>query len=234
MIHVNKVYAVSVPELIPSELYHLLLSKVSTDKQNKIMKYRRREDAYRSLLGEVLIRAVTMKITGCSNDNIILQTNPYGKPILHEIDHVHFNLSHSGSWVVAIFSDCEVGIDVEQLKSYDPRIAEHFFSRQEYLDLLSNPIQDQESYFIDLWTLKESYIKARGMGLSIPLNTFTIRIFPDQSIHMFPPEPYFFKRYSVHPLYKVSTCSPRSNFAEQITFIDVETLYNIISWNVDI
>ena len=69
-----------------------------------------------------------------------------------------------------------MGIDVEMIKPIDFKIAERFFSRDEYISLINQPEEIKLMYFYMIWTLKESYIKTEGKGLSIPLNSFIIRI----------------------------------------------------------
>ena len=96
---------------------------------------------------------------------------------------LRFNLSHSGRRaVLAITRGRDVGVDIELAEK--PRriaaIAGRFFSVQEAEALLSLPRSQQLDRFYDLWTLKEAYIKACGMGLAIPLHHFSYS-FPDDS-----------------------------------------------------
>nr|WP_159065816.1 4'-phosphopantetheinyl transferase superfamily protein [Gorillibacterium timonense] len=101
--------------------------------------------------------------------------NEYGKPFFENERSIHFNLSHSGDWVVAVMGSQPVGIDVEQMKEMDYHsIARSFFAIDEYNDLLEQPANKQLDYFYSLWTRKESYIKQRGLGLSIPLDSFAM------------------------------------------------------------
>jgi 4'-phosphopantetheinyl transferase len=90
--------------------------------------------------------------------------------------NIHFNISHAGEWVLCAISNTEIGIDIELIQPIDLDIAKYYFSEVEYMDLQRKEGAEKVSYFFDLWTLKESYIKARGMGLSIPLKDFCIRI----------------------------------------------------------
>lgn len=88
---------------------------------------------------------------------------------------LRFNLSHTtGLIVLAVTRGRDVGVDVE----YEPRdsrttkIADRFFAPPEVAALHRLPEREQRARFFTYWTLKESYIKARGMGLAIPLKRF--------------------------------------------------------------
>jgi len=89
---------------------------------------------------------------------------------------LHFNLSHTDGLIVCVLADCyEVGIDVEQVtrRSRTLAIADRFFSPSEVEALRRLPVARQAERFFQYWTLKESYIKARGMGLRLPLDQFS-------------------------------------------------------------
>lgn len=109
--------------------------------------------------------------------------NRYGKPMLVESD-VRFNVSHSGQWaMLAVTRGRQVGIDIERM---DPRFAqeqipERFFSPREVADLRSLPAHEQVAAFFRCWTRKEAYIKARGMGLALELDSFDVTLRPDQA-----------------------------------------------------
>lgn len=95
-----------------------------------------------------------------------------GKPYLKEHPDVFYNLSHSGSRVMCVLADVPVGCDVEKIrKGNTERIARRFFSEREYQMCKDNP-----ETFTRLWTLKESFIKATGKGLSTPLNSFELML----------------------------------------------------------
>ncbi len=103
-----------------------------------------------------------------------------GKPyITHPSTRLCFNLSHSSEWVVCAIAQFPViGVDIEHcLRNVDVlRLARRFFSSPEYEDLLSLCGEAQKSRFFDYWTLKESYIKARGEGVSLGLDKFSFKL----------------------------------------------------------
>jgi 4'-phosphopantetheinyl transferase len=99
---------------------------------------------------------------------------------------VHFNLSNTPGLVVCAVGGVEaLGVDVEdtERRTEPDAIAHRFFSVSEAEELLALPTDAQRrARFFALWTLKESYIKARGMGLAIPLGRFSFSLGPDEDI----------------------------------------------------
>ena len=169
-------YILKIDRNIEKDDFDRLLSWVSEEKKERISRFHRFEDAQRTLLGDVLARYAICKRLGIRNMDLVFGANAYGKPVLHEPNGIHYNISHSGNWVVCAVDDSVVGIDVEMIKPIDFKIAERFFSRDEYISFINQPEETKLMYFYMIWTLKESYIKTEGKGLCIPLNSFTIRM----------------------------------------------------------
>lgn len=169
-------YTVFIDRNLHKEEFEQLSSYVSCEKRERIRRFRRFEDTQRSLLGEVLARYAICKRLGIKNNEITFGQNEYGKPVLTDLSSIHFNISHSGDWVVCAIDNNPIGIDVESIKPIEFSIAESFFSKEEYTALSNQDKGAWLIYFYRLWTLKESYIKAEGKGLSIPLKSFTINI----------------------------------------------------------
>jgi len=105
---------------------------------------------------------------------------------------LHFSLSHTeGCVACATSSSAAVGIDVEATdrRCAHLAIAEFAFSPAEIAALRGLPPAELIDRFFDYWTLKEAYIKARGMGLRLPLDQFSIQIQPQRRIGIvFAPE----------------------------------------------
>jgi 4'-phosphopantetheinyl transferase len=105
--------------------------------------------------------------------------NAYGRPALQAPSlafPIDFNISHTrGALVMAFTARGAVGVDVEytQRQCRALAVAQRYFSASEVADLRGLPAEQQRARFFDLWTLKEAYIKACGMGLAIPLGSFS-------------------------------------------------------------
>jgi 4'-phosphopantetheinyl transferase len=107
-----------------------------------------------------------------------------GKPRLRLRDAdapIRFNLSHSHGLAVYAFSnDREIGIDVEAIRAdvTGEEIAERFFSSRESAELRALPRDRRDEGFFLCWTRKEAYVKARGAGLGIALDSFDVSLTP--------------------------------------------------------
>ena len=109
----------------------------------------------------------------------------FGKPYLEQelYGNLCFNLSHSdGLALLAVARGRKLGIDVERIRPeiIKENVAEHFFSPEEVTKLRSLPVDQQAEAFFNCWTRKEAYIKARGEGLSIPLDQFNVSLMPGE------------------------------------------------------
>ncbi len=101
----------------------------------------------------------------------------HGKPYLEDSD-LSFNLSHSGDLAAyAVAAGRSVGVDVEFLGRRVSReqVAKRFFASEECAALESAAEGDRDRVFFSIWTLKEAYLKARGQGISVPLDGFAVR-----------------------------------------------------------
>lgn len=190
---------------------------ITVDEQERLYKFRQWKDLQRSLIGKIAIIDIIMKKYGIDKSEVLFQKNDYGKPYFTKEENFHFNISHSGDWIVCITDVESVGIDVEKVSDIDFGIAKRFFAKEEYEYFLKQKEEDKLSYFYDLWTLKESYIKAVGMGLSLPLESFAIIKEGDNISIKGAKKDYYFKQY-VLPDYKLSVCSLNTNFPSLVKF----------------
>ena len=99
-----------------------------------------------------------------------------GKPYLAKEPDIHFNLSHSGEWAVCAISSSPVGVDIQHCDEGRRDVASRFFHREEIRYLDSLPQFRRDEGFYRLWTLKESFVKATGRGLDLPLRSFWVDI----------------------------------------------------------
>lgn len=156
-------------------VFERLLEWVSADKRVQILRYRRYEDAQRSLLGDLLARYALCLHMDTNNKRLSFGKNAFGKPLLMLPNAPCFNISHAGDWVVCAVDHDFVGIDVEEMRDAPTEVADRFFSPDERLALQCAPESARKELFYQIWTLKESYIKAVGMGLSMNLAAFTVQ-----------------------------------------------------------
>jgi len=175
------IYAVFVGEILIRPLSPSLLKFIDPEKRSRIMNFRRFEDANRTLYADLLVRSVLSSRTGESPVDLHFAPGPNGKPRLAEPDGKNvpdFNLSHSGEWVVCGIGDSPIGVDAEEIRAFDPATADQFFSDGEK-DEFSRLAEDRRTdFFYQVWTLKESYAKAVGLGLGMALGELSVRLPP--------------------------------------------------------
>lgn len=148
------------------------------------------DDRLRYLVTRALVRTVLSRYTGLAPKDWSFDQNVYGRPSIsaqHRLPALRFNVSHArGLIALAVGHQRELGVDVENLaeRQAPVGIAEHFFAASEVADLAALPQAQQHARFFEYWTLKESYIKARGMGLSLPLERFSFHLPPSGPVQL--------------------------------------------------
>jgi 4'-phosphopantetheinyl transferase len=158
------------------KFYQNIKPKLPLSLMGKIESFKFPADQQRSLIANLMVRQFYSKQLKINWKEIEFDHNEHDKPSLLKIEENFFNISHSGNQVVAAFSDKELGIDVEKIKGDRRKIAKRFFTPSEIEDLeaLENE-EEQMHYFYQLWTLKESYMKAIGSGMTMSLSSFAFK-----------------------------------------------------------
>ncbi len=138
------------------------------------------------IVGRGLLRVILGSYLKTDPEKIKLGANHHGKPQLVEENGgggICFNLSRSHSLVLfAVARGRKVGVDLELLQPRvaEETVAERFFSPREVRTLRGLPKDRQAEAFFNCWTRKEAYVKARGEGLSLPLDQFDVSLAPGE------------------------------------------------------
>ncbi|MCF8301860.1 MAG: 4'-phosphopantetheinyl transferase superfamily protein [Bacteroidales bacterium] len=206
----------------------VFLPKAGKEKVNSFVQTR---DAQRTLWGELMLRSILSQKHEIPHQEISFEKTGNGKPTASPGHIMHFNISHSGNWVTCAIAKKQVGIDVEKIKSVPLRLAKRFFSPDEYHTLVSLPEDKQKEYFFDLWTLKESYVKALGTGLRMGMQSFTIHNNEgNYMVHVAGQhEDLFFRQYHIDLGYKLAVCSEEEVFTEEVTVLTPEQIIENLS-----
>ncbi|MDE5931882.1 MAG: 4'-phosphopantetheinyl transferase superfamily protein, partial [Lachnospiraceae bacterium] len=119
----------------------------------------------------------------------------------------------------------EIGNDIERVRSGKLRVADRFFAEEEKAWLYQARLpEEQESRMFRLWTMKESFLKVTGLGMSLPLRDFTVFIEADGAIrlhHTLNNNRYYMKEYTLPTVfretaeYKISVCCEVPDFAPE-------------------
>jgi 4'-phosphopantetheinyl transferase len=155
--------------------YEQLLSEIERQRQSKFV---HADDRLRFLVTRALIRVVLSRYVGdVAPAEWIFAPNVHGRPEIAN-DHpkarrIVFNLSHTrGLVVLGVTRSRALGVDTEHVGRAAPlAIADRFLAPAEIATLHALPAEQRQRRFFEHWTLKESYLKARSMGLSLPLDT---------------------------------------------------------------
>lgn len=136
--------------------------------------HRARFVAARGILRRILARYLEL-----APEAVALESSEFGKPLLagrHRTD-LQFNLSHSQDLALyAVARGRSLGVDVEHIREgfAEDSLAERFFAPGEVRALRALPSGRQTSAFFECWVRKEAYVKAKGTGLSTPLDSFEV------------------------------------------------------------
>jgi 4'-phosphopantetheinyl transferase len=170
------IWSVSLEDCQDASLLREYEGLLSQGEREQWMRFAFEKDRHCYLVSRALLRTVLARCLSTHPVALRFAKTSKGKPFL---DHpnggqLEFNLSHcAGMIVLAVGDQRSIGIDVECNDCVAPiSIADHYFTEQEVRALMVCEQDHRNKQFFDLWTLKESYLKATGEGLSIPLNSF--------------------------------------------------------------
>jgi 4'-phosphopantetheinyl transferase len=180
-------------------------------------------DRRRYLVTRALVRTVLSRYVSIDPKEWIFSTNAYGRPEIVNATaknaSLSFNISHTHSLIVlAVTMRRALGVDVENIRTREVPIdiADRYFATPEVEALTAAPAHEQQYRFFEYWTFKEAYIKARGMGLSLPLDKFSFHYAHDHAVEIaIQPEladdsaRWQFWQFRPRPEYLVAVCAER-------------------------
>lgn len=159
------------PYLLDETLFEQKFRTLHALRKQKITSLKKREDQCRSLAAGVLLRSALQK-EKIDYDAVHFLVNEHGKISIAEYPDFYFNLSHSGDYAVCAVADQPVGIDIEKIRGRKEeqlqRLIRHVCTEEERQSLENEEGEIKEREFVRIWTKKESYAKAAGMGLQLP------------------------------------------------------------------
>lgn len=153
---------------------------LTDDEREKTDRFRFARDRHTCLITRMLVRTTLSRYGNVHPKRWRFRTNDYGRPeIFAPASTLRFNLSHTNGLIVCLVSRArQVGVDVESLERTGRwmDLADRYFSPRETDALQRVNTASRPTRFLEFWTLKESYIKARGLGLAIPLADFSFNL----------------------------------------------------------
>jgi 4'-phosphopantetheinyl transferase len=164
---------------------------VAPEERRRAMAFHFDRDRRNHLLTRALVRIVLSRYASVDPRTWIFSTSEYGKPLIANDSRVgaaiSFNISHTnGLILIGVTRAAALGVDTENTNRMPPiEVASQFFAPAEVRALNALPRALRAERFLEIWTLKEAYIKARGMGVSIPLERFAFDLAPAGGIELF-------------------------------------------------
>jgi 4'-phosphopantetheinyl transferase len=178
-------------EIQDKELLRQCRLLLTEEEQQREKHFYYARDQHRFLITRAMVRTVLSLYATIAPNQWQFSRGLFGKPeIANEIAEareISFNITHTqGLIVLAVTYKNALGVDVENSsnKGNLSKICTRYFSEQEISAISNLPKKLQADKFLQYWTLKESYLKARGAGLSIPLNQFSFNFIKDDHIEI--------------------------------------------------
>ena len=202
---------------VEPELFSLCQSVLSVEEQNRAQRFRFDRDRIVFILAHGLKRVVLSLEASCDPKDLRFDTNRHGCPYIVRppfASRIRFNISHTHGLVGIATSTDSVGLDIER-STRDPNLLEfgdNVLASSERAALYALEPEQRSNYFLRLWVLKESYIKARGLGLALDLTSFSFDL-ADDRIHFCPPSddpnPRSFHLFRHVGRHLVAVCAPK-------------------------
>ncbi len=174
----GKLYLFKVDLTVGFEASEILFSShLTVDEVERCNKFRFHKDRIRFSVGRYVVRRLLRSYLAGDHTIIEFQFNAYGKPNVDHICGVKFNISHSGKYLlIGVGREYELGVDTEVYNSTIDHLdlGKSVFSQEEQRALSQLPLEERIHGFYRCWSMKESFIKAIGLGLQLPLDQFTV------------------------------------------------------------
>jgi 4'-phosphopantetheinyl transferase len=170
----------------PAATIQRLFATLSDEERERAARFHFPGGTENYIVGRGVLRSILGRYLEIEPAKLAFAYTSHGKPFLADgctSVPIRFNLAHSGRLAVYAFVlNCDVGIDIEKNRPdfAGQRIADRFFSPREAYALRALPKVQREEGFLNCWTRKEAYIKARGEGLSFPLDAFDVTLKPGE------------------------------------------------------
>ena len=209
------IYVANTANLLDPKEFPEVMEGLSEERIEKILRFKQEKDRKQSL-GAGLLLKYCLEKAGLSMEDVKYGEN--GKP---QIDNCYFNLSHSKDMVACAVSEKVIGCDIEDIGKMRDGIAERYFTENEIRHLNQYENEDRRDEFYRLWTMKESYMKMTGEGMSLALNRFEfvfddeVKVYRDGSLcscHI--------REYEV-PGYMFTVCAEEDEFDNEIKYVDL-------------
>lgn len=164
------------PSKLSTQSVNWLSDMLSPTELESVQRYKHKTAQHTALVTRSICRLVLAQYTSTPPSSLSFIRNAHGKPELeHNANRIRFNLSHNNQQIIlAVCVDDDIGCDIEdptRKVSIEP-ITRRYFAPQEHQAICALEGPAQKERFFEVWTLKEAFVKATGVGISLGLDTF--------------------------------------------------------------
>ncbi len=215
---IMKIYLLKCPMHMEEDRFHSLIKLIHPEKKERVLRYRKSGDACQVVWADLLIRALLIEKTGLSNTQIVFGKDAFQKPFFQTDPSIHFNISHSGNYILCAMDNEPVGVDIEKIEPIKSGIIKLTFSSHEQEIFKKMTSKEGLSYFFDIWTLKESYLKNIGRGIDYLPNRLSVQ-FDQSNVYIITSEDFqkgYGRHYNMNMEYKAAVCSLKNQFPSRL------------------
>jgi len=185
--HESHVWYASPESVRDSNTLARFIAMLSSEELQRYERFLFPKDSHTYLVSHALVRRVLSKYADIAPQDWRFMNTQHGRPEIANpgIPSIRFNLTHTAGLAACVITlDQECGIDAEKItKRHSPLdVARKMFSAAEYKHLKTLNGREQLKYFFSRWTLREAYVKAKGIGISFPTRKLTFSVENDDSI----------------------------------------------------
>lgn len=201
-----KIYYAKISDLSEEEM-HDVLQLLPRERLEKIERTKQKKNQLESICAGLLLE-YGLQEQGLKGAELTFLKNADGKPYIAEYPKLFYNLSHSKEYVALVMDEHPVGVDVEGLRTGYQKLVKRFFAEDEMAALQENW---SDQFFTKLWTKKESYLKATGFGMRMPLNGFStlqeqVHVNGNMPDEMLTDVPYYLASVQLEEGYWLTVC----------------------------
>ena len=162
-----KLYAIINVEYIVCSVFEPFLRYLPKERRSRMQRFRRSIDRKNCVLSYFLLQYGLYE--NYSIRSFALSNGIHGKPYLSDHTHIHFNISHCNNGCICAIADSPIGLDIQDIRPFSWSVANHCCLEKE--KQLLRECSDPATEFTKIWTMKESYLKMKGTGITVDLCT---------------------------------------------------------------
>lgn len=135
------------------------------------------ENENKSKIATEFVKKILAEKLKVDKEEIKIARDENSKPYIKNYPNLHFNISHTDSYIAIAFSNKPVGIDIEKIRNVNLNVANRYFTKKENEYIFSEKGKEY-IHFFEVWTKKEAYLKQSGKGIRVKLNSFDVTEYP--------------------------------------------------------